>query len=389
MPRAKDAIRIRDGIPFCLAVFLCARAFLSLLGVVGVHHASPDTLVGSAPLLGSEVPATPGWHNAFDGTNRFDAGWFTSIAQDGYSADDASAGFFPGFPLTIVAVSWVLPGSTLVAALAVSNGFFLLGLIVLYALTTMEFDEGRARRIVMLITFFPSSFFFLAPYAESLFLTAVVLAFWWSRRDRLLLAGLAGLVAAGVKSVGVVIIPALLLEAAFRSEQRREMGRRIALCLVPLISPVAYATYWLFRSGYAFEPLVAQYAWERSLQFPAVTIGDGLSLGIQGIADSRGIWWTVDLLVTAALAGPFLHRLREPRLSYRVFVGLALLVPLTFPFPPRPLMSMPRFVIVLFPMFWALSRELSHPRAFAAALAVCVVGYSVLAISFMNWGFIF
>jgi hypothetical protein len=381
-------VRIRDGIPFCLAIFLCARVLLSVLGVVGVHDASPETDTEGVSLSGSEVPATPGWHNALDGTNRFDAAWFIGIAEDGYSVD-GSAAFFPGFPLAIRAASWMLPGDTLVGALAVSNWFFLVGLVVLYALTAMEFDEGRARRTVALIAFFPSSFFFLAPYSESLFLAAVVLAFWWSRRDKPMVAGLAGFVATGVKSIGLVVVPALLVEAVVRSENRRELARRLSFGLFPLLALAAYGAFWLERTGDALAPLAAQDAWTRSLQFPPITLGEAISLGAQGVADARGIWWTLDLLVTGALLIPFIHRFRELRLSYQVFVGLSLLIPLTFPFPPRPFMSMPRFVIVLFPMFWSLAGELSDPRAFAAVLIASIAGYSVLAISFMNWGPIF
>jgi hypothetical protein len=382
-------VRIRDGIPFCLAIFLCARVLLSVLGVVGVHDASPEVDIGGPPLSSFEVPATPGWHNAIDGTNRFDAAWFVGIAEDGYSADNGNAAFFPGFPLAIRAAAWILPGDTLVGALAVSNGSFLLALIVLYALTALEFDEGRARRTVALIAFFPSSFFFLAPYSESLFLAAVVLAFWWSRRDKPALAGLAGFVAVGVKSIGVVAVPALLVEAAVRSENRRELARRLSFGLLPLIALAAYAAFWLVRTGDALEPLAAQDAWARSVRFPAVTVGEAIALGVQGVRDTDTIYCTIDLLATAALLIPFIHRFRELRLSYQVFVGLSLLIPLTFPFPPRPFMSMPRFVIVLFPMFWSLAGEFSRPRAFAAVLIASIAGYSALAISFMNWGFIF
>ncbi|MGI8479860.1 MAG: mannosyltransferase family protein [Gaiellaceae bacterium] len=382
-------VRIRDGLPFCLAIFLCARILLSLLGVVGVDDASPDTDTEGVSLSGAEVPATPGWHNALDGTNRFDAAWFIAISEDGYSADDESAAFFPGFPLAIRAASWMLPGDTLVGALAVSNALFLVGLVVLYALTAMEFDEGRARRTIALVAFFPSSLFFLAPYSESFFLAAVVLTFWWSRRDKPVFAGLAGFVAVGVKSVGFVVVPALLVEAAVRSESRRELARRLAYGLLPLLALAAYGAFWLGRTRDALEPLAAQDAWTRSLQFPVITIGEAISLGAQGITDARGIWWTLDLVVTAALLIPFLHRFRELRLSYQVFVGLSLLIPLTFPFPPRPFMSMPRFVIVLFPMFWSLAGELSNLRAFIAVLIVSIAGYSVLAISFMNWGPVF
>ncbi len=87
----------------------------------------------------------------------------------GYREDDASAAFLPGYPLAIRAVAWVVRDE-LLAALLVSNGAFLAALIVLHALTEEEYDRPMARRSVVLLAAFPTSFFFLAPYSESLFL---------------------------------------------------------------------------------------------------------------------------------------------------------------------------------------------------------------------------
>ena len=169
-----EAVRLRDGTPFCTTVFVTVRITLSLLAVLTVGAVHPPSSAGS----GMAVPATSGWHNAIDGTERWDAGWFERIAQEGYRGDDASAAFFPGYPLAIRGLTGVLPLSVADAALLVSNLAFLGALVVLFALTTFEFSTDTARRTVLLMACFPASFFFLSPYSESLFLLASLLTFW-------------------------------------------------------------------------------------------------------------------------------------------------------------------------------------------------------------------
>jgi hypothetical protein len=130
---------------------------------------------------------------ALDGTDRSDAAWFIRIADQGYRTDDPSAAFYPGYPLVVHGVAWLLPIGFVGSALLVSNLSFLAALLVLYSLTSFEFSERMVRRTVVLAACFPISFFLLAPYSESRFLLASLPCFWWARHERWMLAGLAGL----------------------------------------------------------------------------------------------------------------------------------------------------------------------------------------------------
>jgi hypothetical protein len=375
-------VRLRDGAKFSFLVFLAARVGLSVLAVLTVSTVHPPSSAGS----GVAAPATAGWHNAVDGTERWDAGWFERIAQDGYRSDDASAAFFPGYPLAIRGVTTVLPLSDSDAALVVSNIAFLGALIVLFALTTFEFSTDTARRTVLLLVCFPASFFFLSPYSESSFLFASLLTFWWARRGRWGLASAAGFAAALTRSVGVLLVPALLLEAW--SVDRRERPRAIVASLVPLLAPAAYAAYWFARAGDALKPFHAQDSWLRSLELPFVTLGNGLWLGISGITDRRGIYWTVDVaLTTVVLIALALGWKRIPK-PYLVYVLASLVLILSYPLPERPLLSAPRFVAVLFPAFWAMAILVKGWR-FPVALVGFGVGFVLLSVAFMNWGYIF
>ena len=378
----RDAVRLRDGLPFCATVFATVRITLSVLAVLTVGAVHPPSSAGS----GVAVPATSGWHNAIDGTERWDAGWFERIARDGYRPDDASAAFFPGYPLAIRGVTSVIPVSEADAALVVSNVAFLGALVVLFALTTFEFSTDTARRAVLLLAWFPASFFFLAPYSESMFLFTSLLTFWWARRRRWVPAAAAGFVAALTRSVGIFLVPALLLEAW--SLDRRERPRAIAVSLVPLLAPAAYAAYWFARAGDALRPFHAQDSWFRSLELPFVTLGNGLWLGISGITDRRGIYWTVDVALTSVvLIAIALGWKRIPK-PYLVYLLASLVLILSYPLPERPLLSVPRFVAVLFPAFWAIA-VLAKGWRFPVTLVSFGIGFAVLSIAFMNWGYIF
>jgi hypothetical protein len=375
-------VRLRDGVPFCAAAFASVRITVSLLAVLTVGSVHPPSSAGS----GMAVPATTGWHNAIDGTERWDAGWFERIARDGYSPDDASAAFFPGYPLAIRGVTSVLPLSESDAALVVSNVAFLGALIVLFALTTFEFSTDIARRTVLLVACFPASFFFLSPYSESMFLFASLLTFWWARRGRWGPAAAGGFVAALTRSVGVLLVPALLLEAL--SNDRRERPRAIVASLVPLLAPAAYAAYWFARAGDVLRPFHAQDSWFRSLELPLITLGNGLWLGLSGITDRRGIYWTVDVVLTAVVVIAIAlgwNRIPKP---YLVYVLLSLVLILSYPLPERPLLSVPRFAAVLFPAFWAMA-VLTKGWRFPVTLAGFGVGLALLSVAFMNWGYIF
>jgi hypothetical protein len=78
------------------------------------------------------------------------------------------------------------------------------------------------------------------------------------------------------------------------------------------------------------------------------------------------------------------------RPSYCVYVWASLLVPLSYVFRDRPLMSMPRFVLPLFPAFWALAEAADWGRIpRTAVVAVGAASLGLLTLLFVNWYYIF
>src|SRR5206468_6495340 len=131
--------------------------------------------------------------------------------------------------------------------------------------------------------------------------------------------------------------------------------RAVAASFVPMMAPILYGAYWLVRAGDALRPFHAQDTWHRTLVVPLVSLGNALWLGITGSTDARGIYWTADLVLVAALLLPFALRWRVIPIPYRVYTLATLLVVLSYPLPARPLLSAPRFLIVLFPLVWSVA----------------------------------
>ncbi len=388
-PPKSESARIREGVHYCLRVFLGVRVGLFVVGLLAIAVIPPVKPVSVPGWPAHPIPE-PGLHNVFTVWERFDALWFLRIAARGYRSNDGSAAFFPLFPLAIRAVSFVLGGHPFAAGMLVSNASLFGALIVLYFLTTSELSEPAARTTILLVCLFPTSFFLFMPYSESLFLLLAVTAFWAARRERWALAALAAALAAATRNVGIVLAPALMVEAIHQhAEGRPLLPRLLAAAAVP-IGTLAYLAYWANRVGDWLAPVNRQASWQRQASWPWATLVDGTRLAFRLVGQTNGAYWMIDWLIVVPMLVASVVALVRFRPSYGVFLWGGLLIPLSFVFPDRPLMSMPRFVLPLFPAFWgvvALVERWRIPRWAVAAVGAAGLGF--LVVLSVNWYYIF
>ncbi len=376
--------RLRDGLGVCVVVFLVARIALSIAGAIGVGDAATGGTGIGAPGPGLEVPATSGWHNAFDGLDRWDGTWFVYIADEGYDDEGPSAAFFPLYPMLIRLVA-AITGDAWLAATLVANVSFFFALLLLHALTASLFDATTARRAVVLLAVFPSSFIFFAPYSESLYLLASLVAFHSATHARWGLTAVGGMAATVTRSIGITIVPALAMIAWQR--RGRERHRGLAAAAATAIGLAAYLSWWLVRGDLA-APAEAQATWDRALAFPMWSVGEGMSLALRGLTAPGGWHWVHDALLSFVVVVALVAGRRFLPSPFATYAWLGLLIPLAYPLAARPLLSVSRFAVVLFPIAWAAAGLLRDRRWFAAAVSLSALGWVASAVAFMNWRFI-
>ena len=91
-------------------------------------------------------------------------------------------------------------------------------------------------------------------------------------------------------------------------------------------------------------------------------------------------WWFALVATVGVLR-------RLPR-AYGVWVALSLVLPLSFPVTPQPLMSLPRFVVVLFPIFMWLAVVCEERRNTDLVVAVSAIGLGLFTAQFASWHWI-
>jgi hypothetical protein len=373
---------------------------------------SPSPPYGETP-----PPLTGLAHWIVEPLRNWDGLWYRLIALEGYGGgvQSAKAAFWPLLPWTMRGGSTLTGWTVDSVGYLIANFAFLAALLVMYRLISLDYgDPAPARRAIWAIALFPTTLFFSAVYTESLFLLLSVAALFLWRRDHPWAAGLVGIGAALARSGGVfLILPFLALLWDRHRRDWRGYWPSIIPALFPAFGPAIFAAV-LYRDQGNWNAFIdVQEQWNRYSAAPWETLRCAVMTCHQLGGEPDGIsWaWLGDLLSNPSLATLTSQEWRAAVANSDVlelvvtvlFLGLAviglkvlpfyqtlwvlpgLLIPLLQPSEVHALMSMPRFVLVLFPLFIVLGR-LVQPRAIRIpAVLVSVLLLVVLTAQFALW----
>ncbi len=350
-------------------------------------------LIAIAELASMVIGQRPGVHYAAS-TNpllavwgRWDAEHYLGIARNGYSGTEPA--FFPLYPLLIRIVG-TLTGSELIAGMIVSNAAAFMALLYFYKLVEHEYNRHVAQRATFYVSIFPTAIFFSAVYSESLFLFLTVASFYYARERRWLKAGLFGFFAALTRSEGVLLAVPLLIEwVVAAKEGGREFFRYWFDDVVkPLIGmafvPLGLATYMAYLWVLSGDPLRfshVQTHWGRYFAPPWTSVWNTVRKMIHAHAPQTTANEVLELAFTLLMVVVLLVGLRRLRLSYAVYMALSILIPMC----TGSLMSMPRFALVLFPMFALFGLWGSRPTFGNAYVAFSLPLLGLFTVLFADW----
>jgi Mannosyltransferase (PIG-V) len=376
---------------------------------------------------------------------RWDSSWYLVIAHYGYRPDlghftAARAAFFPLYPIGIRALSTVgLPavlGGVLISIAALGAALYGIHRLTAFELTRARgafagLSDERAREVariaVLLTAFGPMAFFLSAVYSEALYLALSIGVFYAARNGRFALACIFAALAGATRSAGLLLLLPVLIFYLYgpREDRPPDFARggvrgRLApryriradvlwLALIPA-GVLLFVVYFALNGGDPLAPFHAQHDWGRQFAGPLTGLWDAVSSAFQGarqllsfqqqhayfpiaksslaqmsptIAASHNL---VDFAFLLAAVPALIGVFRRLPFAYFAYVLAALTLALSYPITTEPLMSLPRFLLVLFPLTIAAAGWLAeHPRARTPLLAFSTAFMALSAAQFATW----
>ena len=369
------------------------RVVTTVVALVSAYGVSFPHVVAHDPLVLANV-----W-------SHWDTGYYLTIAQHGYPSGAALhqrpgstpsfAAFGPAYPWVVAAVHAVTRMDWVWASQVASALATVVGIAGLVHVADRDQGVPTSNLAVTLLVAFPTAFFLLAGYPESLALAFVVWAFVAARSGHWLLSGLAAAGAAMTNFYLAIVVAALLVECW----QARPAGRRWLAGWRPGRGPILVpgrAVGGLLRRvdgrvrPSLWQPLAfvrAQADWNRHFAFPWTlahrTIGDLVHLRFldTSTASVMELFDSVTVVLLAVVAVVVFIRIRR---SYGVLLGISWCV-YTF---QTILYSETREVLVLFPFFMGMARwVVGHPWRERLVLACFLPSAYFLIERFVNGRF--
>jgi len=350
-----------------------------------------------AELAAIIITQRPGQHVA-ESTNpllavwgRWDAVHYLDVARRGYYGTDMA--FFPLYPALIRVVGGAI-GNDLIGGLLVSNGALFFGLLFFYKLVEHQYTRSVARRAIFYVSIFPTAVFFSAVYTEALFFALTVASFYYIREHRWLTAGIIGAFASLTRVEGVLLFVPYVIEAFGAAGNGRAWKPLLATptraarlvagaVLIPLGLAAYMATLWVLRGDPLYFSHV-QTHWDRRLAPPWASLMHAyrtIAHGVHGHAPALIAGQTIELAFTFLMIAILIGGFKRLRASFSAYMTLSILVPMS----TSSLMSMPRFALVLFPMFVILALWGGRPWVNNVVVAFSLPLLGLFTVFFSNW----
>lgn len=372
----------------CFLLWFGVFLLLNSAGFVGAQFLDQDHAAHACQNPHQTYEDIPGiWR-------RWDACFYIEIANHGYVPNSETAGFFPLYPLLTALVQRALGVTTEFAGVLVSNFSFLGSTLIFYKLARLIKDEhGFALQSVLAMLVFPTSFFYFAIYAESVYLFFALLGVYLAMKKypTFIGSGLALGISSLARPVGwlidLVLLGELIRKRRFDIKSILSLGLGSALSIAGVILYV----YYLYIVLGTFSAIPeAQSHWPRHWALPWMTYFEGLrTLATPSIL--RDNWFAyvmnfIDLFSTSFTAVVILISFAWAKRgdfpwSLSAYSLIALLFFLSSQNElPSPLWGMTRWAASLFPIYFVLGNLFKNWKVQAlyyAASAMILICFTV------------
>ncbi|TSC85391.1 MAG: Uncharacterized protein G01um10147_1167 [Microgenomates group bacterium Gr01-1014_7] len=303
---------------------------------------------------------------------NWDGGHFLGIAQYGYTEKFQYA-FFPLYPILINILA-KFTNNYLLSGLLISIISAFLGFHFLFKLISRSFDKKIAEKTVLVLLFFPTSFYFLTVYSEGLFFLLTILTFYFLEGRKYFWASIFAALASATRFAGVGLILALIVDVWLAAGINR---KNWVIFLSPL-GLLIYSSFLYRQIGDPFYFVTAELHWQRSLSIPGISFWDTIKSATYGFLNIN-FNVLLDLLFAIFGLGFAIRSFRFLPIHWSIFGLVSIALPLFTP----TLSSMPRFLLPVFPIF-ILIALLKNKYAFLGYQVISLMLLSLFTILFIN-----
>jgi mannosyltransferase PIG-V len=365
---------------------LLTWTLLAKVGVLAIGFAALWSATGGVPGL------LDPWH-------RWDAPHYTDIAVFGYMASDpgtlSAPGyqqvfpgdldlyivFFPLYPWLVAAANAVLRDPIL-SAFVVATIASLFVAPILYRLVAVDLGHEIGLWSAGLLLVFPTAYFLHIGYTESLFLALAFGSLWLARTDRWWLAGLLAALAALTRVNGLILVPALAVEAWLQWRADPQRRPRVEWLAIGGVA-IGFGIYLALNQVVYGDPLafseIQHDHWHKQLTWPWEGIGGVVAWFGDPSPDSAFMYGGMELLFMVIGLVATVATAIWLRPTWATWMAGNWLLTVSTGF----VLSVPRYSLVLFGIMVWTAIIATRWRAVGWALAAG----SAMAMAYFAWRF--
>ncbi|MFH1835155.1 MAG: glycosyltransferase family 39 protein [Methanobacteriota archaeon] len=340
----------KEAFKHILFFFVSTRIILTIIGVI-----SRILLVEKYRRRYQQLFTDRIWLNIWTGDSTL---MYMRVAKDWYPAcvdclQLKHYAFSPLYPLTMRILETVTK-NYFTAGFIVSNISIIISAYYLYKIVRLKDNHETALRSVKYLFVFPAAFMLSAVHTEALFLTLLLMTFYYAKLGRWWLAGFTGFLLALTRIQGAfTIIPLLYIYLDQRNFSLKNIDFKILYVGLIGLGLVATMVYSHQLTGDYFTFIHAkQKFFGHEISNPVTILGD--SLQDPSIDYFINGWVTVIAIVFLIV----FHRKIEN--SYLLLALILIIIPLIGGL--SSVKGMARFILVIFPFFIILAHMGENKR---------------------------
>lgn len=275
--------------------------------------------------------------------SRWDSVWYLDIAQKGYQYKGAekfsNIVFFPLYPGLIKLFSVITFNNAVLAGWIISTIALILACIILYKLIKEFHPAVDPYQAIIFLLIFPTAFFLNTVYTEALFLFFSLTTFYFALKKNFLLAGICGLTASLVRVSGVLLFFPIAWEYCEIFGWKKLFSPKfLSVLLIPL-GTISFFLYHYLAFGDGLLFLKVESWWGRSFVFNK----DHFNL----FSNPAIVNFSLDLIFIVLTLIIVVLLFKKLRASYGLYVFSCLIFALS----SGTMMSINRYILVLFPVY--------------------------------------